>query len=190
LFVGSLVSTVCYAVTIRARLGLGPLYAVQDGVAHQVGTSVGHGVMIVGGLLVVLALALRGPLGAGTIVLPFLGGTLLDLLLPHVPVISGLLPRVAADIGASWVMALGGALVIRAAVGIAALDAVMLGVHRIFGRPIVAIRLGMELTMLATAWALRGSVGLGTVITGLVIGPALQFWLRVLSVGTPTVAAP
>ncbi len=183
---GSFVSTTCYAITIRARLGLGPRDAVQDGLARQAGISIGHGVMVVGAVLIVLALALRGPLGAGTIALPFLGGALLDFLLPHVPVITGIVPRVLADVLASWVMALGGALVICAAVGIASLDAIMLALHRISSRPIVAVRVSMELTMLVTGWAIGGSVGVGTVITGLLIGPGLQFWLRRL----PAMRAP
>ena len=186
LVAGSFVSTLCYAVTIRAGLGLGPLYAVQDGVARQAGISIGHGVMVVGAFLIMLALALRGPLGAGTVVLPFLGGTLLDLLLPQLPTVSGLLPRLAADIAASWVMALGGALIIWAAVGIASLDAVMLALHRITARRIVTVRVSMEFSMLVTGWALGGRVGVGTVITGVLIGPGLQFWLRRLPVRGPS----
>jgi uncharacterized membrane protein YczE len=187
LLAGSFVSTLCYAVTIRAGLGLGPLYAVQQGVARQAGTSIGHGVMIVGCILLVLALALRGPLGAGTIVLPFLGGTLLDLLLPSIPAVSGVALRLGADLAASWVMALGGALVIRASVGIASLDAIMLALHRLLRSPVVLVRGGMEFIMLVTGWVIGGSIGVGTVITGLVIGPALQLWLRLLSVSAPAV---
>ena len=38
---GVLLSTLCYAVTIRAALGLGPLYAFQDGIARHTGMSIG-----------------------------------------------------------------------------------------------------------------------------------------------------
>ena len=49
----------------------------------------------------------------------------------------------------------------------------------------------MEATVLAIGWALGGAVGVGTVITGLLIGPALQFWLRVIGPATrPAPAAP
>jgi uncharacterized membrane protein YczE len=76
-------------------------------------------------------------------------------------------------------MALGGATMIRASVGVAAYDAVMLGLQRTFGHPLASIRLAMEATALALGWILGGSVGVGTVITGLLIGPGMQFWLRV-----------
>ncbi len=178
LVLGSIVSTICYALTVRAAIGLGPLYAVQDGVASRAGITLGQAVMVSGVVLIALAVALRAWPGPGTIVLPFLGGAVLDLLLPHVPAVHGVVLQVACVVAASWMMALGGALMITAAVGVAALDAVMLGLQRISGRPMARVRLAMEITMLVAGWLLGGSVGAGTVITGVLIGPGLQFWTR------------
>jgi uncharacterized membrane protein YczE len=79
-------------------------------------------------------------------------------------------------------------MMIRASVGVAAYDAVMLGLRRIFGRPLAPIRLAMEATVLALGWLLGGSVGVGTVITGLLIGPGIQFWLTVIGDRTRTSA--
>ena len=180
LVAGSVVSTVCYAVTIRSHLGLGPLFAVQDGLAHHAGITIGHAVMIVGIALIGLAVLVRNPPGIGTVLLPFIGGATLDALLPHVPVIHGWAIRGIAVVAASWIMGLGGAIVIRAAIGVSALDAVMLGLQRTLGWSLVAVRLGMETAMLLGGWALGGAVGVGTVITGLLIGPSMHYWLRVL----------
>lgn len=179
---GCALSTFCYALTIQAGLGLGPLFAVQDGVARQLGISIGTAVMVVGVALIALAAAMRSWPGPGTLGLPFLGGFLLDLMLPHVPVIHGLLLRSAVVVAASWFMGLGGAMVIRAALGAAAYDQVMMGIVRRTGLPVVGVRLGMEGSMLALGWALGGAIGVGTVVTGLAIGPSMHFWLRVLGV--------
>jgi uncharacterized membrane protein YczE len=184
LLFGSGISTFCYAVTVRAGLGLGPLYAVQDGLARHAGITIGHAVMAVGVVLLVLAVALRSWPGLGTVALPFIGGAALDLVLPRLPALHGEPLRFGAVVAASWVSALGGACIIRAAVGIAPLDAVMLGLHRILGGRLMAVRLGMEATMLVGGWFLGGSIGVGTVVTGLLIGPALQFWLNMLGSDT------
>lgn len=186
--VGCAISTVCYALTIRATLGLGPLYAVQDGISRLLHISVGSAVMVVGVALVALAVGLRSWPGPGTLILPFLGGAGLDALLPHLPVLHGIPFRLAVVVLASWLMGLGGALIISARVGAAALDAVMLGLHRIMGRPLAPVRLAMEVTMLFTGWLLGGAVGVGSVITGLVIGPAMQFWMG--RVGTLAISRP
>ena len=181
------IATFCYALTIRASLGLGPLFVVQQGVARMIGAAIGQGVMVVGVGLVVVALCLRSWPGPGTLALPFLGGGLLDLMLPHVPAIHGLPLRLAVVVVATWVMAFGGALTIRAGLGVAAYDAVMLGLRRSSGRSLRLVRLIMELTMLGCGWLLGGSVGVGTAITAVLIGPGIQFWLFVL--GRPAVSS-
>jgi len=183
---GSLITTACYALTIRADLGLGPLFVLQDGVARQTGIAIGTSVTVIGFALVFVALSLRFRLGVGTLVLPIFAGVSLNALLPHVPTLHGWPLRTATVLVASWVMALGGATIIRASVGVAAYDAVMLGLRRLTGRPLAPIRIVMEATVLIAGWVFGGSVGVGTVITGLLIGPGIQFWLRII--GDPTVA--
>lgn len=187
LVVGSTVSTFCYALTIRAELGLGPLYVAQDGLARTIGVSIGTAVMISGVALIGLALVLRSRLGPGTLVLPFLSGFTLNALLPTIPVVHGWALRALVVVGATCFMAFGGALVIRASVGVAAYDAVMLGLHRVIRRPLAPIRLAMELSVLGCGWLLGGAVGPGTLITGLLIGPFIHLWLRVLRAMPATV---
>lgn len=177
---GCAVSTFCFAVTIRAQLGLGPLFVIQDGAHRLLGITIGQAGMLIGVLLLLLACLLRSWPGPGTFVLPFLGGFLIDLMLPRLPVIQGIGWRLLAVTAASWCMTLGGALIISARLGIAALDAVMMGIHRITRVEIRRVRLAMEVAMLATGWLMGGAVGIGSVITGALIGHGLQFWLRVL----------
>lgn len=181
LVVGSTIAIACFALTIRAGLGLGPLFVVQQGLARTMGMSIGHAVTVSGVAFVVIAAALRSPLGPGTLVLPFLGGWTLDALLPFVPGIHGMLLRIGVVLVATLFMGLGGTLIIRASVGVAAYDAVMLGLGVLTGRPLAPIRLAMECTMLVVGWLLGGDVGVGTVLTGVIIGPAIQFWLGLLS---------
>jgi len=177
---GSAIATACYAVTIRAALGLGPLFVLQDGLSRHAGISIGTAVIVTGFAFIAVALVLRSWPGPGTLVLPVVGGVLLDALLPHLPALHGWPLRLGGVLVATWVMALGAAMMIRASVGVAAYDAVMLGLRRVFGRPLGATRLAMEATVLLAGWLLGGAVGVGTVITGLLIGPGIQFWLRLI----------
>jgi uncharacterized membrane protein YczE len=86
--------------------------------------------------------------------------------------------QIVTVLAATWVMALGGALMVRARIGFAAYDGIMLGLHRLLGHPLAPIRIAMEAVALVVGWILGGAAGVGTVITGVLIGPALQFWLR------------
>jgi uncharacterized membrane protein YczE len=176
-------------VTIQAAIGLGPLYAFQDGIARHTGMTIGDAVMVTGVFFVFVALCLKTRPGVGTLVYPFLSGLSLNVMLPHLPHIHGWGLRLPAVVVATVFMAFGGALVFRAALGVSSYDSVMLGLHKVTGRPLAPLRLAMELTMLLAGWVLGGAIGVGTVLTGLMIGPGLQFWIRVLGGLPPTMAA-
>jgi uncharacterized membrane protein YczE len=186
LVTGSTIAAACYALTIKAELGLGPLFVLQDGVAIRCGFSIGTAVIVTGFALVLVAMALRSWPGPGTLALPVMGGVTLNLVLPHVPTVPGLGLRLFTVVGATFVMALGAAMMIRAAVGVSAYDAVMLGLCRVLRRPISPVRIGMETSVLIVGWALGGAVGVGTAITGLLIGPSMHWWLHAIGGTLPT----
>jgi uncharacterized membrane protein YczE len=177
---GIFVSTFTYGLTLKADIGLGPLFVIQDGLHRQLGISIGTAVIWTGVGFVLLACAFRSWPGPGTIIGPFIGGPLLDWMLPHLPALHGYVLRLVVCTAAIWVMALGGAMGIKARMGIAGLDALMMGIHRVVHVAVSRVRLGLEVTMLVVGWILGGSVGIGTVICAVLIGPGIQFWLRVL----------
>jgi uncharacterized membrane protein YczE len=59
----------------------------------------------------------------------------------------------------------------------------MVGLHERFGLSIRASRTIIELTVLVLGWTLGGSVGVGTVLFALTIGPLVQVFLPRLRVG-------
>jgi uncharacterized membrane protein YczE len=54
----------------------------------------------------------------------------------------------------------------------------MTGLHLRFGWPISAVRLAIEATVLVLGWLLGGTVGVGTVLFALLIGPSVGYGLR------------
>lgn len=177
---GATICTFFYALTIRVRLGLGPLFAVQEGVSKLTGLSIGSSVMIFGVLLVVLAAAVNNLPGIGTLSLPFVTGWLLDRMLPHMGEIQGVGVRFAVFVVATFLMCFGGSLIIRANLGASAIDGVMLGLSEKTGHNNSRVRLAMEITMVILGWALGGAIGVGTVTAALMVGPSLHFWLTLV----------
>ena len=149
---GVLLATFCYAVTVRAELGLGPLFVLQDGISRHTGMALGDAVMVTGVASILLALCLRTLPGPGTLAWPFISGLFLNWVLPRLPVIHGYGFRLGAVVAATVAMALGGACAFRAAVGVSAYDSVMLALHRVTGRPLAPLRVAMELTVLVAGW--------------------------------------
>jgi uncharacterized membrane protein YczE len=69
----------------------------------------------------------------------------------------------------------------------------MTGLHRRTGRSIRLMRTAVEVAVVATGFALGGTVGVGTVLYAVSIGPLAQLFLRVFDVppasGSSTVVA-
>lgn len=177
---GAAIAAVAYAATIKASLGLGPLFVVQEGIAGQLDISIGRAVMIVGSSLCVVALVLREWPGVGTVSLPFLMGAMVDAVLPHTPTPGGWGLRLVVVVVSTFVMALGGALIIRSRLGAGAPDLVMLALSRLTRFNNRQVRLALEASWLLAGWLLGGAVGVGSIITGLLIGPMLHFWIEQL----------
>ncbi len=57
----------------------------------------------------------------------------------------------------------------------------MTGIHLRTGWPISAVRLGIESVVLVLGWLLGGTVGIGTVLFALLIGPSVGYGLKIAS---------
>jgi uncharacterized membrane protein YczE len=72
-------------------------------------------------------------------------------------------------------------------------DGLMTGLAARTGRSIRLVRTAIEVVVLATGWLLGGTVGIGTVLYALAIGPLTQTFLplfRVTGVRRPGASAP
>lgn len=58
----------------------------------------------------------------------------------------------------------------------------MTGLQAVTRQPIALVRTFLELTVVAIGWALGGTLGLGTVLFALGIGPAMAIGMRILQV--------
>jgi uncharacterized membrane protein YczE len=83
-------------------------------------------------------------------------------------------------VGGVGVIGFGSGLYLSADLGPGPRDGLMTGVHHRFGWSIRRARTAIELTVLAIGWALGGTIGLGTIVFALGIGPTVQFWLRIV----------
>jgi uncharacterized membrane protein YczE len=73
---------------------------------------------------------------------------------------------------------LAGALYIGARMGAGPRDGLWVALVDRTGLSVRVVRTGIELTVLATGFLLGGTVGIGTVLYALAIGPLVQFFLE------------
>jgi uncharacterized membrane protein YczE len=61
----------------------------------------------------------------------------------------------------------------------------MTALHRVTGRSVRLVRTAIELAVLAAGFLLGGTVGVGTAVYALAIGPLAQFFLRLCAIPVP-----
>ncbi|PRY61374.1 putative membrane protein YczE [Knoellia remsis] len=182
LFVGLWLYGTAMAMFIRAGLGLDPWDVFHYGVQRQVGLSFGTIVIIVGALVLLLWVPLRQWPGLGTVANVVVIGVATDVMLAVLDAPESLWLRWTFLIGGIVVNGLGGALYIGSQYGPGPRDGLMTGLARRTGLSIRLVRTALELTVLVVGWLLGGVVGVGTVLYALLIGPAVQFFLPLVTV--------
>lgn len=168
---------VSLALLVRADLGLDPWDVFHQGLSEKTGLSLGSVLIIVGAAVMLLWIPLRQRPGIGTISNIFVIGLVADLALYLMPPLQHLAVQGLALFAGVMLNAVASAAYIGAGMGPGPRDGLMTGLARRTGWPLRWTRMGIEGTVLALGWLLGGSVGLGTVVYAVAIGPLIQLML-------------
>ncbi|MCF1510021.1 membrane protein YczE [Streptomyces glomeratus] len=181
------------ALLVQAGLGLEPWNVLHQGLAELTGLSMGVVLTIVGAIVLLLWIPLRQRPGLGTVSNVLVIGFAMDATLAVLPEVRSLAVRVPVLLAGIVLNGVATGLYISADFGPGPRDGLMTGLHRRTGRSIRLIRTAVEVAVVTTGFALGGTVGVGTVLYALSIGPLAQFFLRVFAVprasGRSTVVA-
>jgi uncharacterized membrane protein YczE len=185
LLIGLALYGVSLAMVVRAGLGVAPWDVFHQGVAGRTGLSLGTVVIIVSFLVLLLWIPLRQRPGVGTLGNAVLVGVFADVGLALIPQFAHLGGQIALLVLAVLLNGLASALYIGARLGPGARDGLMTGLAARTGRTVRSARTGIEVVVLGAGWLLGGSVGVGTVLYALAIGPLVQLLLPRFTVPEP-----
>ena len=176
------------SLTILSGLGNDPWDVLHQGLSRQTGIGTGIWVCIAGALVMLLWIPLRQKPGLGTLSNVIVVGLTLELCLVAF--------EPAHDLATRWTLLLSGVLLnglatglyIGARFGPGPRDGLMTGLAA-RGMSLRAVRTGIELTVLAAGFALGGTVGIGTLLYALAIGPLAHVFVPAFTTSpTPSAA--
>jgi uncharacterized membrane protein YczE len=179
LYLGLVLYGVSAAMQVQARLGLDPWDVLHQGIAFLLNREIGTVSIAVGALVLLLWIPLRQRPGLGTVSNVVVVGLAMNATLAVLPVQHAAAARVAVLAGAVLLCGVATGMYISAGFGPGPRDGLMTGIARRSGRSIRLSRTIVELTVLVTGWALGGTVGIGTVLFAVAIGPLAQLFLRI-----------
>jgi uncharacterized membrane protein YczE len=184
LAMGLVLYGVSSAMLVLAGLGLDPWDVLHQGLSRRIGLGVGTWAIIGGVIVLLLWIPLRQRPGLGTFANVLVVGAVIDLVLAVVPPPTTLGLRVAVLLGGVVLNGVATGAYIGAGLGPGPRDGLMTGLAA-RGHSIRVVRTAMEVTVLAAGWALGGTVGVGTVVYALSIGPLAHHLIPRLAIGTP-----
>ena len=176
---------VSVALMVRADLGLASWDVLHQGLAGRTGLSLGQVVNLVAVAVMLLWIPLRQRPGVGTVANVVVVGLSADVALAVLPAIDPLPARAGLLVAGIALNGLATALYLGARLGPGPRDGLMTGLAA-RGLPIRRVRTLIELAVLALGWALGGTVGPGTLLYAVSIGPLAHHLIPLFTVPAST----
>jgi uncharacterized membrane protein YczE len=187
--VGLLLYGLSSSLLVLANLGLDPWNVFHQGLARHSSLGIGTWTIIVGFVVLLLWIPLRQRPGIGTASNVIVIGLVVDIVLGHVGPPHALGWRVACLLSGVLFNGVATGAYIGAGLGPGPRDGLMTGITA-RGHSIRVVRTCLELTVLATGWLLGGTVGIGTVVYAVLIGPLAHVFIPLLSRETRSTPVP
>jgi uncharacterized membrane protein YczE len=184
LFFGLVLYAMSMAMQIRSGLGLNPWDVLHEGITRQTPLSFGAITAITGAVVLLLWIPLRQRPGVGTVANVVVIAAIVDVALALLPAPEALAARIALLVGGVGLNGVATAAYVGARLGPGPRDGLMTGLSACTGRSVRLVRTSIEVVVLACGWLLGGTVGVGTVLYAVAIGPLTQAFLPLFAVRT------
>jgi uncharacterized membrane protein YczE len=185
LYLGLILYGISSSLLVLATLGLDPWDVFHQGLSRTFGLAIGTWAIIVGAVVLLLWIPLRQLPGIGTLSNVVLVGLTMNAVLGHVGAPHAMAARIACLVCGVFLNGVATGAYIGAGLGPGPRDGLMTGLAA-RGHSIRVVRTGLEVTVLVTGWLLGGTVGVGTVVYALSIGPLAHVFIPLFARGRRT----
>ena len=167
------------AVIVAAGVGNTPWTVLAEGIALMMDRTIGQATFFVSVAVLLLWIPLREKPGIGTILNAILIAVAIEYMLPILPTPEGAFESLLQVIGGIALVGIGSGIYLTANLGPGPRDGWMTGMQRASGYPIGNVRAAIEISVVIVGWSLGGTVGIGTVIFAMMIGPTVAVCLNI-----------
>jgi len=166
---------------VMADLGLAPWLALESSLTRVLPLTLGQSIMCLSALIILLDVALRQPLGWGTLANVLCIGLWVDWVKPLTPApLPALWFKLVYLLVSVAILGVGTALYVGVHAGAGPRDSLMLAAARRLRISVRLARFGIDVLVLLIALLLGGRIGLGTLLIALTSGLAIQASFRLL----------
>ncbi|OEF98936.1 hypothetical protein BHF71_03060 [Vulcanibacillus modesticaldus] len=178
-FLGIIILSLGIAMIIEANLGVSSWDVLHIGLYNILGLTIGTWSIIVSLTVIIITFILdKKMISIGTVLNMIFVGVFIDLFLYLLPTMERLFFQYMYLFVGILLMGMGAGLYITANLGAGPRDSLMLVLSKKYQMSIGKIKTIMELLVLIVGWILGGPVYIGTLIVSVLIGPIIQFFIK------------
>ena len=168
------------ALLIVSNIGVTPWTVFAEGIAKNLDISIGLATFLVSISILILWVPLKQKIGIGTISNAIIIAFTIDLFVYLLPLSKNTFLSIIEMIIGILLVGIGSGIYLITNLGPGTRDGLMKGISENFQKPIYLIRLSIEIIVVILGWLLGGTVGLGTLMFAVLIGPIISVSLIVI----------
>ena len=162
--------------TLQANIGVSPWDVFHQGISSHTGMLYGNVSVLTALLILIVDIVMKEPIGIGMFLDAFIVGKAVDLCgwLNFLPKQTSLPAGLLCMLAGLTITACGMRVYMGCALGCGPRDTLMVALCKHTGLPVGPVTMMIYAVVTAIGWLLGGQVGIGTVLSVLYVGPALQ----------------
>ncbi len=168
------------SVLVVSEYGVTPWTVLAEGVAKKINIGIGLSTFIISCIILIFWLPLKLKPGLGTlmnilIIAMTMGGTI-----PFLYFLNDFFNGLFLSFIGTMLVGFGSGIYLVANLGPGTRDGLMTGISKKYNKPISLIRFTIEFCVVFFGWILGGTLGIGTIIFAIFIGPSVSLSLKIV----------
>ena len=169
------------SILVVSQNGVTPWTVLAEGVANKINIGIGLSTFIISCIVLVFWIPLKLKPGLGTIMNIIIIALTMGGAIPLLYFLNEIFNPIFLSFFGTWLVGLGSGIYLIANLGPGTRDGLMTGLSKKYGKPISIIRFSIEFFVVLVGWLLGGTLGLGTIIFAVFIGPFVALSLKIVA---------
>ena len=169
------------SVLVVSNNGVTPWTVLAEGVARKIEIGIGFSTFIISVLVFLLWIPLKLRPGIGTIMNILIIAMTMGGAIPYLYFLNSIFHPLFLSFLGTFLVGFGSGIYLICNLGSGTRDGLMTGISKKFSKPISLVRFSIELIVVLIGWFLGGTLGVGTIIFAVFIGPFDSISLKLVS---------
>ena len=169
------------SILVVSQYGVTPWTVLAEGVAKKIDIGIGLSTFIISIIVLIFWLPLKLKPGLGTVMNIFIIAMTMGSTIPLLHFLNNIFNGLFLSFLGTMLIGFGSGIYLIANLGPGTRDGLMTGISNKYDKPISLVRFSIEFSVVLLGWILGGTLGIGTLIFAVFIGPSVSLSLKIVS---------